>query len=1583
MRTPPFTQRLKNRSCLLLLCLLQAAGTVRAVSVLTQHNDNNRSGANLLETTLTTANVNAGQFGKLFSDAVDDQIYTQPLYVPGVAIAGGTHNVVYVATMSDSVYAFDADSPGAPLWHVNFTNPPSVVPVNHTQVGGNCGNYQDISGNIGILGTPVINGNVIYLVARTFENGSTFVQKLHALDIRSGAEMANSPVLIQATAPGTGAGSVNGTLTFDPQIQNQRAALGFFNNTVYIFYSSHCDTGNYHGWMLGYNGTTLQQTLVSDTTPNGGDGSIWESGQGPAIDANGNFYFMTGNGVFDVSSGGSDLGDSFVKLGSSLNLLDWFTPFNQATLDGSDADLGCGGLLLIPGTSLVTGGGKEGRLYLVNGANMGHFNASTDQIPQEFFVSQGHEMHGGPVYWNGPNGGLVYLWVSSDNLKAFPFANGLYSSTSPSSTGAFTAPGTPGGMLSLSANGNAAGTGILWAYEANADANQAVVPGTLRAFDATNVATELWDSGQNPGRDAVGNFAKFTCPTVANGKVYLATFSNQLLAYGLLPTVVASTWRVNAGGPAYTDSQGQAWGADGNYSGGASNGNANAISGTNDPTLYQTEHWGSSFSYAFNVPAGSYQVSLKFAEIFDNAAGQRIFNVSINGAQVLTNFDIFAEVGANKADDKVFNNIQPSNGQIVVQFASAAGSPDVNAKVSALQIVAQGGTPTPSPTPTPTVAAVSTWRVNSGGPAYTDSQGHAWAADENFSGGNVASTTSAIAGTTDPTLYQSERWASPYSYSFPVPAGSYQVTLKFAEFVWSAAGQRVFNVSINGTQVLTNFDIFAEVGANKADDKVFNNIQPNASGQIVVQLGPASVDNAKLDAVQIIPMPNPATATPSPTPTATPAAASTWRVNSGGPAYTDSQGHAWAADENFSGGNVASTTNAIAGTTDPTLYQSERWASPYSYSFPVPAGSYQVTLKFAEFVWSAAGQRVFNVSINGTQVLTNFDIFAEVGANKADDKVFNNIQPNASGQIVVQLGPASVDNAKLDAVQIIPMPNPATATPTPSASPMPSSTPTPAQAASTWRVHSGGGAYTDSQGHAWAADVDFSGGNTAGTASAIAGTADQPLYQTERWGSPFSYSFPVATGSYQITLKFAEIYWTAAGQRVFNVSINGTQVLTNFDIFAEVGANKADDKVFNNIQPNAGGQIVVQLGPASVDNAKLAAVQIVPQPGLATATATPVNSATSTRTPPPVTATNTPRPGASATNTPPPAAATATYTRTATPTNTRVITASPTSTFTASPTATPLPPNTIGGGCNQSAITLDGLFSEPVWATVAYQGIAVCSAGTCPGNGGSGQFKAAWDTQNLYVAVDVNDSHLSASGTNPWDCSTVELFLDVNGAKGAAFDVDDYQWIIRYDSAVINQYQNAHAVAVSAATTLKGGGAGYDMEIKIPWANLGVAAPSSGSISGLDVAVDYSGGATRDHQLAAWANGSGFYTNPSTWGAVSYVACPGGTHPLVRPQPTGPKSSGKGAGLTAYPNPSSGDVTAVFSLPQEAKARLTLFSLGGDRVRFWDLGGMAAGSHSQALNVKDLPAGIYFLGLQTDTGGGLGSATLFKMALLR
>ena len=356
-------------------------------------------------------------------------------------------------------------------------------------------------------------------------------------------------------------------------------------------------------------------------------------------------------------------------------------------------------------------------------------------------------------------------------------------------------------------------------------------------------------------------------------------------------------------------------------------------------------------------------------------------------------------------------------------------------------------TPLPStPTPTPP-ATSSTWRVRCGGPQYVDSRGQTWAADTAFNGGFTYQTNNAISGTSDPALYDDERAGNPFSYAFNVPPGSYQVTLKFAEVYWGSPGNRVFNASINGTQVLSNFDIVADVGGpNQADDKVFNNITPNSNGQIVVQLGPASMDDAKVSSIQVIPQPN---STPTPTP-AFPAQ----RIHCGGPQYVDSQGQTWAADTGFNGGWAYQTNNAIAGTSDSALYDDERAGNPFTYTFSnVPPGSYQVTLKFAEVFWSGSGQRVFNASINGTQVLTNFDIAADAGGvNRADDKVFSNISPDANGQITVQLGPAGVDDAKLSAIQVLRTASAGKANPGTSAAtllqeggptPTPTATPTP------------------------------------------------------------------------------------------------------------------------------------------------------------------------------------------------------------------------------------------------------------------------------------------------------------------------------------------------------------------------------------------------------------------------------------------------------------------------------------------------------------------------------------------------------------
>jgi hypothetical protein len=520
------------------------------VAVLTQHNDGSRSGMNLNETFLNVTNVNTNQFGLLFSRNVDDQIYAQPLVMTNVNILGrGTHNIVIVATVNDSVYTFDADNAAVatPYWTTSFINPPNIVAPANTDMSaiGACGGaYQDFSGNIGIVGTPVIDpvAGTIYLVARTKENGTNFVQRLHALDVSSGAERPNSPVIITATYPGTGAGSVGGVITFDPIRQNQRPGLALVNGTIYISWSSHCDNGPYHGWVMGYDQNTLQRVAVYNDTPNGSDGGIWMSGQAPAFDASGNLYLVVGNGTVDTN-GGPNRGESFLKLarsGTNLTVVSWFTPYDWQNLENGDLDLGCGGLLLIPGTTLAFSGGKEGIVYLVNRDNMGGLTSSTttnNNVVQSFPVTT-DEVHGGAVWWDGPGISYGYLWPSSVYLQQYVFNRGSSQFTLPALAQSPTAApnGEPGGILALSANGTNAGNAIIWAvHQVGGDANQQVLPGILHAYSAQNVGTELWNSEQLSSRDTVGKFAKFVPPTVANGKVYMATFANRLNIYGLQP----------------------------------------------------------------------------------------------------------------------------------------------------------------------------------------------------------------------------------------------------------------------------------------------------------------------------------------------------------------------------------------------------------------------------------------------------------------------------------------------------------------------------------------------------------------------------------------------------------------------------------------------------------------------------------------------------------------------------------------------------------------------------------------------------------------------------------------------------------------------------------------------------------------------------------------------------------------------------------------------------------------------------------------------------------------------------------------
>ncbi len=507
------------------------------VSVTTHHNDIGRTGQNLNETTLTTSNVNVNQFGKLFACPVDGYIYAQPLYVAQVAISSTTHNVVYVATENNSVYAFDADS-GTQLWHVNLGTPVPSTDIAST--------YKDLTPVIGITGTPVIDpgSSTLYVVAKTkVTSNNTYHQNLHALDITTGIERPGSPVEITASVSGNGSGSSGGAIAFQPLYQLNRPGLLLLNGEIYIAFGSHGDIGPYHGWVLAYNASTLVQTAVFNTTPNGSEGAIWQGGQGLVADV-ANIYFMTGNGTFNANAGGTEYGDSVVKLAtlSGLSVSNYFTPDNQGALNQSDLDLGSGGPILLPQTTSIVGGGKDGILRLIDTADMGGYNSAFNGDLQEFQATSGIIMIG-PVYWNSPsNGPLVYLWGPGDHLKAFEFLNGSFQTT-PVLQSSMTSPSgnSNAAALSLSANASTSGTGIVWASVSySGDSNQQTVPGILRAFDATNPTTELWDSKQNVARDDVGNYAKFAPPTVVNGKVYLATFSNKLVVYGLLPPPVLS-----------------------------------------------------------------------------------------------------------------------------------------------------------------------------------------------------------------------------------------------------------------------------------------------------------------------------------------------------------------------------------------------------------------------------------------------------------------------------------------------------------------------------------------------------------------------------------------------------------------------------------------------------------------------------------------------------------------------------------------------------------------------------------------------------------------------------------------------------------------------------------------------------------------------------------------------------------------------------------------------------------------------------------------------------------------------------------
>jgi hypothetical protein len=521
--------------------------------VFTYHNDLARDGVNASEYALTTTSISQSTFGKLFACQVDGAEYTEPLWVSGLTVNGSIHNVIFVATQHDSLYAFDADaSPCQQLWRVNLVDSAhggvtGEGPVTWSDVGSAA---KDIFPEIGVVGTPVIDPvtSTIYVVSKSETSGRVFHQRLHALDLVTGNEKFNAPVNISATVSGTGDGSSGGALNFDLQSHNERCALALVNGVVYISWASHEDAFPYHGWVLGYAASNVQQQVGTfNTSPNGGLAGVWMAGGAPAADSLGNLYVVTGNGTFDAdqtSAPNNDYGDSFIKISTSsgLSAADYFTPDDQLFLSEDDIDLGSGGVTLLPDQNqgpvlhLLVGGGKEGVIYLVDRDNMGKYLQSTNsQIVQSFHANNGS--FSTPAFWQNTLYIAGAVQGATDNLRAYDFNPGTGKFTTGASSVSSHSFPFPGATPAVSSGGNS--NGIVWVVDSScygvpSPCGTTATPAILYAYDATNLSHELWNSSQAGQRDQAGNAVKFSVPTVANGKVYIGT-RGEVDVYGLLP----------------------------------------------------------------------------------------------------------------------------------------------------------------------------------------------------------------------------------------------------------------------------------------------------------------------------------------------------------------------------------------------------------------------------------------------------------------------------------------------------------------------------------------------------------------------------------------------------------------------------------------------------------------------------------------------------------------------------------------------------------------------------------------------------------------------------------------------------------------------------------------------------------------------------------------------------------------------------------------------------------------------------------------------------------------------------------------
>jgi Bacterial Ig-like domain (group 2) len=554
--------------------------------VLTYHNDLARTGQNLNEVKLKPSNVNSYTFGKLFTIPVDGNLYAQPLYLPEVSIPGrGVHDLVFAATENNTVYAFDAENQKSEtIWSVHLGAP---VPT-EKQVPGNC---TSIEPSIGITSTPVIDpsSSTLYVVARNFEEPNNFFFRLHALDLRTGAERPGSPVVITGTMRVTTPGSKGKRITFDPSLYLQRPGLVLVDGKLYLAFGSNCDYGDFHGWIASYDASALRQTGIFVATPNGENGGIWGAGAAPAVDTENHLFLVTGDGAFDANSGGANYGDSFLKLlqtNNGLSLLDYFTPSNQKRLDALNLDLGSGGLVLLPDQiaiypHLMVGSGKDGTIYLLNRDQLGHFGTNENMQIVQSIPSALNPVFSTPAVWQDSSHTWVYFGATLAKLKAYTLENGVLSAL-PSSQ-SLQRFGPPGSSPVVSANGRE--DGIVWilaksmgdtpsgagAYAARMLSIAAhpkalvafigrtlhmlvhpslwrdyfdnklptihtnvVSPVVLRAYDATSLSDLLYSSDQAPNnRDQADLPVKFAVPVVANGRVYFGT-QDHLDVYGLL-----------------------------------------------------------------------------------------------------------------------------------------------------------------------------------------------------------------------------------------------------------------------------------------------------------------------------------------------------------------------------------------------------------------------------------------------------------------------------------------------------------------------------------------------------------------------------------------------------------------------------------------------------------------------------------------------------------------------------------------------------------------------------------------------------------------------------------------------------------------------------------------------------------------------------------------------------------------------------------------------------------------------------------------------------------------------------------------